>query len=583
MSPVQKKLSYCETIDHSEWYFTLTFSCFESYRDSFVVDFLRKGYNMFDLVTQGFKDATLKLKGQARLTDENISPALDAIKRSLLDADVDLKVTKQFLENVRQKALDDVVTLKSKSGQKVSAGDHFIKTCHDELVEFLGGNQTEIVKNTKGPTVILLVGLQGAGKTTHAAKLAKLLAERHKMRPLLVAADVYRPAARDQLKILGDKINVPVFTLDTSDAVEIAKKGLEFARSEWLDLVIIDTAGRLAIDNNLMTELESVKSAVDPQNILLVIDSMIGQDAVRTASVFDMRLNLTGVILTKLDGDTRGGAALSVKKVTGKSILFAGTGESLDKLEEFRPDGMAGRILGMGDVVGLMDDFTKAIDIEHAEKSANRMMEGHFDFNDFLEMIGTIGKMGPIKDILAKTPLASQISEKDMDKVNDKDIVRKGAIVRSMTIKERENPDLLLIQKSQSARSRISRIAKGSAHSEKDVKELVDQFMQMRQMMQMMGGLGLGGGGGMLSKIPGLGQLNQMAKMAKMAKMMGGGSAGGMPGGMGALGNMFGGGGGMPSMPGIPNGGAMSAADMAEINRMKKRKKEEKLKKQKKR
>lgn len=541
---------------------------------------------MFDLVTQGFKDATLKLKGQARLTDENIAPALDAVKRSLLDADVDLKVTKQFVENVRQKALNDVVTLKSGSGQKVTASDHFVKTCHDELVEFLGGNQTEIIKNTKGPTVILLVGLQGAGKTTHAAKLAKLLAERHKMRPLLVAADVYRPAARDQLKILGDKINVPVFTLDTNNAVEIAEKGIEFARSEWLDLVIIDTAGRLAIDNNLMNELEAVKSAVNPQNILLVIDSMIGQDAVRTASAFDMRLNLSGVILTKLDGDTRGGAALSVKKVTGKNILFVGTGETLDKLEEFRPEGMAGRILGMGDVVGLMDDFTKAIDMEHAEKSANRMMEGHFDFNDFLEMIGTIGKMGPIKDVLAKTPLASQISEKDMDKVNDKDIVRKGSIVQSMTKKERENPDLLLIQKSQTARSRIARIAKGSAHTEKDVKDLVDQFMQMRQMMQMMSGLGLGGGGGLMSKIPGLGQLNQMAKMAKMAKMMGG-AGGGMPsmpgGAMGGLNSLFGGGGGMPNMPGMGGSGGLSAADMAEINRMKKRKKEEKLKKQKKR
>nr|BFD33126.1 signal recognition particle protein [Pigmentibacter ruber] len=537
---------------------------------------------MFDLVTQGFKDASLKLKGQARLTDENIAPALDAVKRSLLDADVDLKVTKEFIENIRQKALDEVVSVKTKSGQKVSAGDHFIKTCHDELVDFLGGNQTDIIKNTKGPTVILLVGLQGAGKTTHAAKLAKLLAEKHKMRPLLVAADVYRPAARDQLKILGEKINIPVFTLESSNAVEIAQKGIEHARNEWLDLVIIDTAGRLAIDNNLMSELENIKSAVNPQNILLVIDSMIGQDAVRTASAFDLRLQLSGVILTKLDGDTRGGAALSVKKVTGKNILFVGTGETLDKLEEFRPEGMAGRILGMGDVVGLMDDFTKVLDMEKAEKSANRLMEGHFDFNDFLEMIGTIGKMGPIKDILAKTPIASQISDKDIDKVNDRDIVRKGAIVQSMTAKERENPDLLIIQKSQTARSRIARIAKGSAHTEKDVKDLVDQFMQMRQMMQMFSGFGGLGGGGMLSKIPGLGQINQMAKMAKMAKMMGGAGGGGLGAmggaGMGGLNSLFGGG-GMPQT----GGGGLSSADLAELNRMKKRKKEEKLKKQKKR
>jgi len=310
-----------------------------------------------------------------------------------------------------------------------------------------------------------------------------------------------------------------------------------------------------------------------------VIDSMIGQDAVRTASAFDMRLNLTGVVLTKIDGDSRGGAALSVKKVTGKNILFVGTGEAVDKLEEFRPEGMASRILGLGDVVGLMEDFTKAVDKENIEKSASRMMQGHFDFNDFLEMMGTISKMGPIKDILAKTPLAGQISTQDLNKVNDKDITRKAAIVQSMTKKERENPDLLLIQKSQSARSRISRIAKGSAHFEKDVKDLLDQFMQMRQMMQMMSGLGLGGGGGLMSKIPGLGQLNQMAKMAKMAKMMGGGG-GGLPGGMGGLANMFGG--NMPSMPN-PAGAPLSSADLAEINRMKKRKKEEKLKKQKKR
>jgi signal recognition particle subunit SRP54 len=530
---------------------------------------------MFDLVTQGFKDAALKLKGQTRLTEENIAEALDAIKKSLLNADVDLKVTKQFLENLKQKSLSEIVTLKSKSGDKVTAGDHFIKFCHDELVELLGGNTPQINKNTKGPTVILLVGLQGAGKTTHAAKIAKLLAEQQKMRPLLVAADVYRPAARDQLKLLGEKINVPVFTLDSNDAVEIAKKGLEHARSEWLDLVIIDTAGRLAIDNNLMEELENIKLAVSPQNILLVIDSMIGQDAVRTASAFDLRLNLTGVVLTKIDGDSRGGAALSVKKVTGKNILFVGTGETLDKLEEFRPEGMASRILGMGDVVGLMQDFEKAIDMEKAEKSTARMLQGQFDFNDFLEMIGTIGKMGSIKDVVAKTPLAGQISANDMDKVTDKDVQRKAAIVQSMTKKERENPDLLLIQKSSSARSRIARIAKGSAHSEKDVKDLVEQFMQMKNMMQMLGGFG-GLGGGMMSKIPGLGQLKQMANMAKMAKMMGSGG-----GDMGGLASMFGGmGGGFPGMGG-GSGGGLSTADMAEINRLKKKKKEEKMRKQK--
>lgn len=535
---------------------------------------------MFELVSQGFKDASLKLKGQARLTEENIAQALEAIKRSLLDADVDLGVTKQFIENIKQKALGEVVTLKANDGQRVSANDHFIKICHDELVAFLGGEKAEIVKNQKGPTVILLVGLQGAGKTTHAAKLAKLLAEHENMRPLLVAADVYRPAAREQLKILGQRIDVPVFTLDSNNAVEIAQKGLEHARTEWRDLVIIDTAGRLSIDNTLMEELENIKHAVQPQNIVLVIDAMIGQDAVRTASAFDNRLGLTGVMLTKLDGDTRGGAALSVKKVTGKNILFVGTGESLEKIEEFRPEGMAGRILGMGDVVGLMQDFEKAVDMEEAGKSASRMMQGHFDFNDFLDMIKTIGKMGSVKDLVAKTPLASQISSEDMNKVSDKDVAKKGAIVHSMTKQERSNPDLLVIQKSSTARSRIARIAKGSAHSEKDVKDLIDQFMQMKNMMQMFSGMGLGGmfggagGGGMTSKIPGLSQLKQMSNMAKMAKMMG---SGGMPGGMGG---MFG---GMPGMGGAAGqqSGAFSAAELAEINRMKKRKKEEKLRKQK--
>jgi signal recognition particle subunit SRP54 len=542
-----------------------------------VVDLLWKGDKMFDLISQGFKNAALKLKGQARLTDENISQALESIKISLLEADVDLQVTKEFLNNVREKALHEVVTLKSQSGKKVSAGDHFVSICHKELVEFLGGNQTEIIKNSHGPTVLLLIGLQGAGKTTHAAKLARLFTqERYKMRPLLVAADVYRPAAREQLKRLGEKIQVPVFSLDDcQDPVEIAKQALHYARQDHTlhDLVIIDTAGRLSIDHQLMEELVSLKAAVQPHNILLVIDSMIGQDAVRTANAFHSQLSLTGVILTKLDGDTRGGAALSIKKVTGQSILFAGTGEAVDKLEEFRPEGMAGRILGMGDIVGLMDDFSKVVSAESAEKSAQKMMAGHFDFNDFLDMMGTIGKMGPIQDVLAKTPLAAQVPAQSLNKINDKEIQRKAAIVQSMTKQERQKPELLLIVKSQSARSRITRIAQGSAHSEKAVKDFIEQFFQMQQMVKMMGGLGFGNEG-FLSKIPGLGQLQQMAKMAKM--MAGGGKG---------MGNLFGGGASslfdenskQSSSPGL------SLAHLAEINRLKKRKKEEKQRKQKRR
>lgn len=528
---------------------------------------------MFDIVSQGFKDAALKLKGQARLTEDNIAPALDTVRRSLLDADVDYGVVKNFLASVREQALGSVVHTKAKTAElKVSAGDHFVKLCHDELLVLLGGEQTKIIKNNKGPTVILLVGLQGAGKTTHAAKLAKLLKDTENMRPLLVAADVYRPAAREQLKVLGDKINVPVFTLETNDAVEIARRGLEHARQEWLDLVIVDTAGRLAIDETLMAEIESIKSAIQPQNVLLVIDAMIGQDAVRTASAFDSRVNLTGVILTKLDGDTRGGAALSIKKVTGKNIIFTGVGEGLERLEEFRPEGMATRILGMGDVVGLMQDFGKAIDEETAARSASRMMEGHFDFDDFLGMLKSIEKMGPLKDIISKTPLAGQLNQQELDKVDDREMTRVAAMVHSMTRQERSSPELLL-PKNPEGRSRLQRIARGSGRSEKDVKDLVERFMQMKQMMSLFSG---GLGGGLLGKIPGMGGLNQLANMAKMMRGGGLGGLGGLPGmggGMpGGLGGLMGG--GFPGMGG--RAGGLSTQDLAEINRQRKKKKEEK-------
>jgi signal recognition particle subunit SRP54 len=467
---------------------------------------------------------------------------------------------------------------------RVNAGDHFIELCHEEILECLGNTETSIIKNDKGPTVILLVGLQGAGKTTHAAKLAKHFIDEHKMRPLLVAADVYRPAARDQLKTLAERIQVPFYTEDSSDAVAIARNGVAFAHKEWRDLVIIDTAGRLAIDAALMEEIDNIKFVVKPQNIILVVDAMIGQDAVRTASVFDQRLGLIGVIVSKMDGDARGGVALSVKKVTKKPILFVGTGEALDKIEAFRPEGMATRILGMGDILGLMKDFNKVIDEEQAAKQASRMMEGHFDLNDFLQTMQSIQQMGPLKDIIAKTPLAGQMSSADLGKVNDKDFHRMGAIVQSMTKHERSNPDVLT-SKFSGYRNRLARIAKGSGRLERDVKELIEQFMKMRQMMQLMGG-GFGGGGGMgdlLGKIPGLGGLNQMAKTAKMMKQMGGlGGMNSMMGGMGmpdfgSLSGLNGLGGG----PGGPGNQGLTNAQIAEINRQRKRKKEEKQMKRK--
>lgn len=526
---------------------------------------------MFDLISKGFQQASLKLKGQTRLTEDNIAESLQSIKKALLDADVDLDVTKQFLANIKEKSLGDIVQLKTQGGQKTTAGNHFVKICHDEIQEFLGGDAQELVENPNGPTVVLMVGLQGAGKTTQSAKLAKLFSAKKNMKPLLVAADVYRPAAREQLKILGEKIDVPVFTLDVSDPVQIAKDALQYAKDNDRNFIIIDTAGRLAIDEPLMQELEQIKHAVNPQNVLLVVDAMIGQDAVRTASVFNNRLNLSGFVLTKFDGDTRGGAALSIKKVTGKNILFVGMGEALDKLETFRPEGMASRILGMGDIVGLMEDFERVIDKETAEKSSARLLQGRFDFNDFLEMVTSLQKMGSVKDLISKTPLAGQIQSADLDKINDKDILRKSSIVQSMTKQERSHPDLLLIHKSQSARGRIARIAKGSAHTEQEIKALIEEFQKMQSMIKMMSGFGLGKmGGGLTDKIPGLNQLKQMSNMAKMAKMMGNHGGGGMM-------DMLGGGG----MNSLQMGGKMSTADIAEINRLKKRKKEEKMRKQK--
>lgn len=526
---------------------------------------------MFDIVTKGFKEASLKLRGQTRLNEENIASALDTVKRSLLDADVEYSVVKQFVAEVKERCLGEVVQTRLKSeGLSVSAGDHFIDQCQQTLTEFLGGEAEELKKPVNGlPSLILLVGLQGAGKTTHAAKLAKHLRETEGAKPLLVAADVYRPAAKEQLRVLADREQIDFFTTESDSALEIARLGVNRANENKSDYVIIDTAGRLTIDDELMQELHDIKAHTSPQNILLVIDSMIGQDAVQTASAFHERLGLTGIILTKLDGDTRGGAALSVKRVTGCPILFAGVGESLSQLEAFRPEGMASRILGMGDIVGLMGDFKKAVDEKEAERSASRLMEGKFDFNDFLGMMGSIQKMGPIKDILSKTPLMSQIPDDQLDQVNDRELVRISAMVHSMTKKEKENPDLLLL-KSPGGRSRVNRIAKGSGRQEKDVRDLVDRFMQMRGMMQMMMGGGLGGG--LLDKIPGLGQLNKLANMAKMMK--------GLPGtgaGMPDLSSLMGGGlaqmNPLQEMGGAAGKTGLSSADLAKINRERKKKK----------
>jgi signal recognition particle subunit SRP54 len=530
---------------------------------------------MFETVTRGFQDARLKFKGQARLSEENVAEALDVVRRSLLDADVGFGVVKDFIAAVKERCLGEVVQTKLKnSGTKVTPGDHFVEQCHLTLKEYLGGSDAGLVleRASGSPAITLLVGLQGAGKTTHAAKLARYLRDEKKMKPLLVAADIYRPAAREQLATLANREQLGFFSLDDRDAVLIAERSLAHAREHGFDAIIIDTAGRLTIDEDLMGEIRSIKAAVKPANTVLVIDAMIGQDAVQTAQSFNDSLGLTGVILTKLDGDTRGGAALSVRRVTGCPILFAGTGEGLGQLEPFRPDGMASRILGMGDIVGLMDDFRRAVDEEEATKSAERLMQGHFDFDDFLGMMSKLQSMGPIKDILAKTPLMGQLPAGALDQVNDSELFRVAAIIHSMTRQEKANPDLLT-HKSSGWRSRMARIAKGSGRSENDVRELVNKFGQMRQMMGVM--MGFGGGAGLLGKIPGLGGLNKVAGLARALKNMPQGGAGmGFPGG---------GLGGLPGMEEMMQGGrgGLSAADLAAINRERKKKKLAKQQKQK--
>lgn len=488
---------------------------------------------MLETLSQGFKNARLKLAGKTRLSEDNIAEALTDVRRSLLEADVEIGVVRIFLERVRTRSVGEVVALKAptsshgvQKGMKVTPADHFVKICHDELVNLMG--PVDATLDLVGhPAVIMMVGLQGSGKTTTAGKLAKKLTAEGKS-VLLVAADVYRPAAIDQLQTLGRKLDVPVHSIPNMMPVELAKTALAKARASETDVVIIDTAGRLAIDDKLMGELEEVKATANPQNILFVCDAMIGQDAVRTAAEFNRRLSFTGFVLTKLDGDARGGAALAIKEVTGKPIKFLGMGEGLDKLDEFRPEGLADRILGFGDVVGLMSDFEKVVDKDTAEKDAAKMLRGEFSFHDFLKQINMIRKMGSMRSILEKLPgmgdLMKQIPPEALD---DKEFKKVEAIIQSMTKTERNNPDVV-------NESRMDRIARGSGRPLQEVRELYDRFNEMRKMM---GNLGNSGAfAGMPGMPGGRAQRRQM-------KNMGGGMPPGMPPGMmpPSMGGMMGG------------------------------------------
>ena len=423
--------------------------------------------NLSDRLEKSFKI----LKGQGRITEINISETLKEVRRALLDADVNFKIAKQFTDNVKVKALGQEVL------NSVNPSQMMVKIVHDELVQLMGGDKTDI--NIKiNPSVILIAGLQGSGKTTFSGKLAKWVKTKRGKNPLLVACDVYRPAAIEQLKIIGTQVEVTVYTEDDNlNPVVIARNAVREAKKNGNDVVIIDTAGRLAIDEEMMKEISSVKDAINPDEILFVVDSMTGQDAVNTAREFNERLDFDGVVLTKLDGDTRGGAALSIKSVVNKPIKFVSSGEKMDAIDIFYPERMADRILGMGDIVSLVEKAQEQFDSEEARKLQKRIAKDQFDFNDFISQIQQIKKMGNVKDLMAMIPGVGK-AIKDLD-IDDNAFKGIETIIRSMTPDERVNPVVL-------NGSRRKRIAMGSGTTVQDVNKLLKQFDETRKMMKMM-------------------------------------------------------------------------------------------------
>ncbi|MCB0395882.1 MAG: signal recognition particle protein [Flavobacteriales bacterium] len=426
---------------------------------------------MFENLSEKLEKAFKVLKGQGQITEINVAETLKEVRRALLDADVNYKIAKEFSETVKTKALGEQVLT------AVSPSQLLVKITHDELASLMGGQAVDV--NTKGsPAIILIAGLQGSGKTTFSAKLANHLKSKKSLKPLLVACDVYRPAAINQLKVLGEQIGVSVYAEEgNQDPVQIAKKGIDFAKANQCNLVIVDTAGRLAIDEEMMKEIAEVKKAIKPSETLFVVDSMTGQDAVNTAKAFNERLDYDGVVLTKLDGDTRGGAALSIRYVVDKPIKFVGTGEKMDALDVFYPQRMADRILGMGDIVSLVEKAQEQYDEAEAKKLQKKIARDQFDLNDFLDQIQQVKKMGNVKDLMGMIPGVG----KAMKNVDIDDDAFKGieAIIRSMTPAERSDPSML-------NGSRRERIATGSGTSIQEVNRLMKQFTEMRKMMKMM-------------------------------------------------------------------------------------------------
>ena len=430
---------------------------------------------MFEKLSDRLERSFKLLKGQGRITEINVAETLKDVRRALIDADVNYKVAKTFTDTVKQKALGQNVI------NAIKPGELMVKIVHDELASLMGGEATPLTISGK-PAIILMSGLQGSGKTTFTGKLAKKLKSERAMRPLLVACDVYRPAAIDQLKVLAESIAVEVYTEDgVKDPVGIAKRAVEYAKANHNDLVIIDTAGRLAVDEDMMNEIEAIKNAVSPGEILFVVDAMTGQDAVNTAKTFNERLDFGGVVLTKLDGDTRGGAALSIRSVVDKPIKFIGTGETLDGIDVFYPARMADRILGMGDIVSLVERAQQQYDEKEAEEIARKLRKNQFTFTDFLKQINQIKKMGNLKDLAAMIPgVGKAIKDIDIDNNAFKGI---EAIIMSMTPYEREHPEVI-------KGTRVQRIAKGSGSKVQDVTRLLKQFEDIRKMMHQVSNMG---------------------------------------------------------------------------------------------
>ena len=425
---------------------------------------------MFESLGERLQNAVNKIRGYGKITESNISEVTREIRLALLEADVNYKVVKEFINNVKEKAIGLEVT------KSLSPGEQFVKILKDELVELLGGQKEDIY--IKGnPSILMLVGLQGSGKTTTIGKLALLLRKKYKKNPLLVACDVYRPAAIDQLKTIGRELNVEVYDEGIEDPVLIASNAVKYAKENKFDYVLIDTAGRLHIDDKLMEELKNINDSVNPNEILLVLDSMVGQDAINVIEGFNNELPLTGAILTKLDGDTRGGAALSIRHLTNVPIKFIGVSEKMDGLDEFYPDRMATRILGMGDIISMIEKAEEVIDEEEAKKTAKKMEQGKFDLEDFLSTFKQIKRMGPLESLIKMIPGIPK--ELKGVKIDPKDMAHIEAIILSMTPYERRHPEILKA-------SRKQRIAKGSNRSVEEVNRLLNQFEQMKKMMKMM-------------------------------------------------------------------------------------------------